>query len=371
MEWTGTFTGVPNNGTKTFPLAYVSDTYDINLVGNPYPSAINAATFYSGNSTAIFGTFYFYQHTLAMNSNGLFPEGTNYATWTSSGGGTAATTGNTPSIAVAPSGIIEVGQGFMVRSKAAVNLTFNNNMRVANNANQFIKSSSTVTTLEKHRMWLNLESATGSDLNQILVGYVTGATEGVDDGYDGLAYGGNGSSIYTPIDSYNYVIQCRSLPFNNTDEVPLGFNCATAGTYTIKLSSVDGLFEGNQDIFIRDNLNGTDTNIKVAPFTFTSVAGTFDNRFKIVYTQALGVPSNTFNENSVIVYKNTDWFHVSTKGISMKDILVYDVSGRLIYKLNDLNDTTAVLKGLTTTKQVLFLKITSSENQSVTIKVLN
>ena len=55
----------------------------------------------------------------------------------------------------------------------------------------------------------------------------------------------------------------------------------------------------------------------------------------------------------------------------MKDILVYDISGRLIYKLNDLNDTTAVLKGLTTTKQVLFLKITSTENQSVTIKVLN
>ena len=371
IEWDGKFTGTPNNGTYTFPLAYVNDTIDINLVGNPYPSTIDANAFYDLNQNTIFGTFYFYQHTLTMDTSGLFPEGTNYASWTPVGGGTAATTGNTPSIAVAPSGIIEVGQGFLVRSKAAVNLTFNNDMRVASSTHQFIKSSSTVTTIEKHRMWLNLESATGSDLNQILVGYVTGATEGVDDGYDGLAYGGTGSSIYTPIDSNNYVIQCRSLPFNNADEVPLGFNCATAGTYSIKLSSVDGLFDGNQDIFIRDNLTGTDTNIKVAPYTFTSAAGTFDNRFKIVYTQALGVPSTTFNENSIIVYKNTDWFHVSTKGISMKDILVYDISGRLIYKLNNINDTTAVLKGLTTTKQVLFLKITSTENQSVTIKVLN
>jgi hypothetical protein len=371
IEWDGKFTGTPNNGTYTFPLAYVNDTIDINLVGNPYPSTIDANAFYDLNQNTIFGTFYFYQHTLTMDTSGLFPEGTNYASWTPVGGGTAATTGNTPSIAVAPSGIIEVGQGFLVRSKAAVNLTFNNDMRVASSTHQFIKSSSTVTTIEKHRMWLNLESATGSDLNQILVGYVTGATEGVDDGYDGLAYGGTGSSIYTPIDSNNYVIQCRSIPFNNADEVPLGFNCATAGTYSIKLSSVDGLFDGNQDIFIRDNLTGTDTNIKVAPYTFTSAAGTFDNRFKIVYTQALGVPSTTFNENSVIVYKNTDWFHVSTKGISMKDILVYDISGRLIYKLNNINDTTAVLKGLTTTKQVLFLKITSTENQSVTIKVLN
>ena len=373
VEWTGTFTGVPNNGTKTFPLVYASGAANINLVGNPYPSAISATTFCSVNSGVITGTLYFYQHTLTMNSSGLFGAGTNYATWTPAAGGTgvAATSGYTPSIAVAPSGIIEVGQGFMVKSTSTGNVTFNNDMRVASATHQFMKSSSTVTTLEKHRMWLNLESATGSDLNQILVGYVTGATEGVDDGYDGLAFGGTGSSLYSPIDSRNYVIQCRSLPFNNTDEVPLGFNCTEAGTYSIKLSSVDGLFEGNQDVFIRDNLNGTDTNIKVAPFTFTSAVGTFDNRFKIVYTQALGVPSSTFNENSVIVYKNTDWFHVSTKGISMKDILVYDISGRLIFKLNDINDTTAVLKGLTTTKQVLFLKITSTENQSVTIKVLN
>ena len=370
VEWTGTFTGVPNNGTKTFPLVYASGAANINLVGNPYPSAIDAATFCSVNQSVINGTLYFYQHTLTMNSSGLFGTGTNYGTWTS-GGSTKASVGVNADVSVFPSGTIEVGQGFMVKSTNTGNVTFNNDMRVASATHQFMKSSSTVTTLEKHRMWLNLESATGSDLNQILVGYVAGATEGVDDGYDGLAFGGTGSSLYSPIDARNYVIQCRSLPFNNTDEVPLGFNCTEAGVYTIKLSSVDGLFEGNQDVFIRDNLNGTDTNIKVAPFTFTSDIGTFDNRFKIVYTQALGVPSSTFNENSVIVYKNTDWFHVSTKGISMKDILVYDVSGRLIYKLNDLNNATAVLKGLTTTKQVLFLKITSTENQSVTIKVLN
>ena len=139
----------------------------------------------------------------------------------------------------------------------------------------------------------------------------------------------------------------------------------------ISLTNTDGLFAGSQDIFVRDNLMGIDHNIKVSPYTFASDAGTFDSRFELVYTQALGIPSTDFTPNSVIVYKNTDWFHVSTKGISMKDILVYDISGRLIYKLNDINDTKAVLKGLTTTKQVLFLKITSTENQSVTVKVLN
>ena len=113
-----------------------------------------------------------------------------------------------------------------------------------------------------------------------------------------------------------------------------------------------------------------DYNIKDSPYTFASDAGTFDARFELVYTQALGIPSTNFNPNSVIVYKNTDWFHVNTKGITMKEIQVYDISGRLIYKLPNINATTTVLKGLTATNEVLFLKITSEDNTTVTVKAI-
>jgi hypothetical protein len=116
---------------------------------------------------------------------------------------------------------------------------------------------------------------------------------------------------------------------------------------------------------------GTDHNIKVSPYAFASDAGTFDARFELVYTQALGIPTTDFTPNSVIVYRNTDWFHVSTKGITMKEIQVYDVAGRLIYKLSDIHTTTAVLTGLTQTNEVLFLKITSEDNVTVTVKVIN
>lgn len=368
-QWTGTFTGVPNNGTKTFTLATdAANGYHYNLVGNPYPSTISASDFYAANSSVIGGTLYFYAHTLTMNSSGLFPTGTNYATWTGLGG-TAATAGDGHTPAVAPNGIIQVGQGFIVKATAAGDVTFTNAMRVANQQNQFMKSATT--TPETHRMWLNLKTDTGVDVNQILVGYMDGATQGVDAGLDGLSFGNTGSYLYSKIDNNNYVIQARSLPFDTTDEVPLGFNCATAGSYSISLTNTDGLFAGSQDILVRDNLTGTDTSIKTAPYTFTSEAGVFDSRFKLVYQQALGVPSTNFTENSVIVYKNTDWFHVTTKGIEMKDIMVYDISGRLIYSQKDINATTAVLNGLSTANQVLLLKITSQEGKVVTIKVIN
>ena len=368
-EWTGTFKGVPNNGTKTFSLVYNgSGNHSYNLVGNPFPSTINASLFTEGNTDSIDGTLYFYQHTLSMNAAGIFPDGTNYACWNFSGSAGATAGSNTHTINVDPNGFIQVGQGFFVDAKSSNNLSFTNAMREGNVNNQFMK---TTNTTERHRMWLNLITDTGVDINQILVGYIAGATQGFDSKYDGLLFGNTGSYLYSTINGSPYVIQGRALPFNTSDEVPLGFNCDVAGTFSIKLSNMDGLFSGNQEVFIRDNLTGTDTNIKTAPYTFTSDAGTYEDRFKIVYTQALGVPSNTFNDNSVIVYKNTDWFHVSTKGIVIKDIMVYDVSGRLIYKLNDVNDTTSVLKGLSQTKQVLFVKVISQENQSVTIKVIN
>ncbi|MEO0037547.1 MAG: hypothetical protein RIQ59_758 [Bacteroidota bacterium] len=367
--WTGTFTGVPNNGTKTFTLATdASNGYHYNLVGNPYPSAISASDFYSANSSKIGGTLYFYAHTLSMNASGVFPTGTNYATWTLLGGA-AATAGDGHTSAVAPNGIIQVGQGFIVKATAAGDVTFTNAMRVANQQNQFMKAATT--TAETHRMWLNLKTDTGVDINQILVGYMDGATQGVDADLDGLSFGNTGSYLYSKIENNNYVIQARSLPFDTTDEVPLGFNCATAGSYSISLTNTDGLFAASQDVLVRDNLTGTDTSIKTTPYTFTSEAGVFDTRFKLVYQQALGVPSTNFTENSVIVYKNTDWFHVTTKGIEMKDIMVYDISGRLIYSQKDINATTTVLNGLSTTNQVLMLKITSQEGKTVTIKVIN
>jgi hypothetical protein len=368
-QWTGIFTGVPNNGTKTFTLATdAANGYNYNLVGNPYPSALSASDFYAANSSVIGGTLYFYAHTLTMNASGLFPTGTNYATWTGLGGA-AATAGDGHTAAVAPNGIIQVGQGFIVKATAAGDVTFTNAMRVANQQNQFMKAATT--TAETHRMWLNLKTDTGVDVNQILVGYRDGATQGVDADLDGLSFGNTGSYFYSKIDSNNYVIQARSLPFDTTDEVPLGFNCATAGSYSISLTNTDGLFAGSQDVLVRDNLTGTDTSIKTAPYTFTSEAGVFDSRFKLVYQQALGVPSTNFTENSVIVYKNTDWFHVTTKGIEMKDIMVYDISGRLIYSQKDINATTTVLNGLSTANQVLLLKITSQEGKIVTIKVIN
>lgn len=368
-EWTGSFTGIPNNGTYPFNLTHTT-VNKFNLLGNPYPSTLNATTFVTDNASVIEGTLYFYAHTLTMDVNGIFPPGTNYASWNATGG-TAATEVaiNSPNYhtpAVIPNGTIQVGQGFFVEAKNNGMVNFNNTQRINNQNHQFFK-----TTSENHHIWLNATTNDGTDLNQILIGYLEGATIGIDTNYDGKSYGNVGNHLYSIIDNEKYVIQGRALPFSITDEVPLGWYCETAGTFKLKLSNFDGIFQGNQDVFIKDNITGTTTNIKTTPYTFTSTTGTFNNRFSIVYEQNLGETTHHLDSNNIIVHKKDQVFQVSSQDKEIKDILIYDLTGRLLFQKKDILAKTITLNEISQTNQVLLFKINFTDNKSYNLKVLN
>lgn len=160
--WTGTFTGIPNNGNVN--LTVINGTY--NAVGNPYPSTINANTFMSNN--AIIEPLYFWRNT----NNSTF---TSYATYTTAGG----TANNGGASTIIPNGIIQIGQGFITKS-TSTSIQFNNGMRVVDNQNQFLKTKE----IERNRIWLNLSNEI-EPINQMMVAYMTGATQNIDPAIDG------------------------------------------------------------------------------------------------------------------------------------------------------------------------------------------
>jgi len=367
----GVFTGLPNNGPVA--VALVTTTPGNNLVGNPYPSTIDAAAVVNvANNPNIGGTLYFYAHTLSMDTNGIFSAGTNYAVWNSGSGGTAATLGTSGVPANVPNGIIQAGQGFFVQATGTGNVNFTKAMRVNNTANQFFKTSSTKTeAIERHRIWLNLTNGAGTEFNQILVAYAAGATQDADRDYDGLAFGNTGSALSSKIAGAGYTIQGRALPFSADDVVALGFKAAADGNYTISLSAMDGLFLDSQEVFIRDNTTGKTQSLKGTPYTFTSTAGVYDTRFELLYSKTLGVSKPAFDTTGVVVYKKESAFHVNTNGIMMKEISVFDMKGRLIGKQSNINSTTSALSGLSGAHGVLLLKIVSDTNETAIIKVIN
>jgi propanediol dehydratase large subunit len=61
------------------------------------------------------------------------------------------------------------------------------------------------------------------------VGYVTGATNNFDNGYDGETFDANEFvDFYSVNQEKNLVIQGRALPFDENDEVQLGFRSSVA-----------------------------------------------------------------------------------------------------------------------------------------------
>jgi hypothetical protein len=143
--------------------------------------------------------------------------------------------------------------------------------------------------IEKHRIWLNFSNAEGA-FKQLLVGYATGATNGWDKLFDSVTIDSNPYVDFYSINlGKRLTIQGRALPFLTTDEVPLGYKTTIVGTFNITIDHVDGLFV-NQDIFLKDLVTGVIHNLKNGTYSFTTVAGRFDDRFVLLYINSIPTP---------------------------------------------------------------------------------
>lgn len=349
LTYNGVFTGTLNNGTISLSNLISGKFYSI---GNPYPSTISADAFLSGNSTG--GTLYFWRKT---NGTG----GSAYATYTAAGG---AGTGAGSSVS-APNGTIQVGQGFIVKT-AGTSLSFTNAMRTSNTENQFFKTKKAA---DKSRFWLNLSNTTGA-FSQAMIAYMDGATLGVDLAFDGKYFNDSKIALTSNIAGEEYTIQGRPA-FDATDVVPLNFKTDVAGDYSIGLDSFDGLFLGNQNIFLKDNQLGLIQNLKENSHSFTSAAGTFNTRFEIVYKNdaTLNLENPKFSNDTVFVFQKDKSIYIDSSNMEMKNIIIYDILGRKILEKLDINKTSIKIN-LKVNQQILILKITNKNNQIVTKKIV-
>ena len=347
--WSGIFKGVPNNGNISVS-GLTSGTF--NAVGNPYPSTISADAFITANS--ITEPLYFWRKTNAA-------AGTAYATYTMAGA--VGTPGNG---GITPNGTIQVGQGFIVKTNSN-SVAFVNTMRTSNNSNQILRTAAT----EKNRIWLNLSKGT-EYVNQMMVAYMDGASSEIDNTLDGRYINDNQTALTSSLKGEEFVIQAKGLPFDSSDTVPLSFKAEQAGSFAIAVDHVDGLFLGNQEIILKDLKAGTEQNLKVGSYPFTSDAGTFKNRFEITFktSQTLDVNAPSFDENSVIIFNQNGSLNVSSSKNTIKNIRVFDIRGILIAEQKDVNANTASIKNVTASKQTFLIQITSDDNKTVTKKAI-
>lgn len=384
-----TFVGVPNNGDISISGVFADKSY---LLGNPYPSALDAYTFLIANAGVLDGTLYFWTHNTSIGvgvsnpGTGVFAySADDYASYNLTGGtATAAAPSDTdkslgnPYI---PTGKIAAGQSFFATSKVSLtgsSIVYNNNMRVGVGSitgtnSQFFrttKNSKTAAAIEQNRVWLNLFNAQGA-FKQTLVGYVTGASNNYENGFDGETFDANEFlDFYSVTGNQNLVIQGRALPFDEKDEVQLGFRAAAATSFNIGIDQTDGLLK-NQNIFIEDKLLNVVHDLKIAPYSFTTSAGTFNDRFVLRFSQkTLGLDDSTFLENSILITTDKNEFKVKSEAESINRISVYDLLGKKVFnKENVDSNEVRISKGIIN-NQVVIVHVVLADGRIVSKKAL-
>ncbi|GGG41233.1 hypothetical protein GCM10010976_11040 [Bizionia arctica] len=347
---TTTFSGKPNNGPISIDVfesdspVPSTDDRNWNLVGNPYPSSINAEKLLTSNTNLV-GAIYLWNQTTAPSAGnnpyyGSYPlnYGDQYITHNGSG--------STPPIP-AFNGNIASGQGFFVKVNGDSQVNFTNSMRINDSGNAYdndeffrmTESPTSVTEVQKELVWLNLTNEANTS-SVALVGYVEGATNDRDRIYDAV-FNGEGMSMYSVLDDSKMVIQGRSFPFEETDTVQLGIDIPENGIYRLGIDNVQGalFLDDNQAIFLEDTYTNVIHDLRDSPYSFAGVVGSTVDRFILRYTaERLNVGVHETNDTFVYI-KDQQFYLKSTKNI--KSIDLYDVTGKQLpaYKVSSNSNT--------------------------------
>lgn len=373
------FEGIPNNGVVTLALLANKDY----LLGNPYPSAINADQFLQDNLTALQGTLYFWTH----NSPPVTASGTttykyvasDYASYNRTGGTKAAVNGGD-----APLGKIAAGQGFFAPSSTTGGtVIFNNTMRISGGISgtynsQFFKWSTgaktTTASTEKSRLWLNLTNNEGA-FKQTLIGYVAGATNEYDNGFDGLTYNGNQFvDFYSISEGINLAIQGRALPFLQKDSIAVGYKSTIKGDFQISIDHADGILS-SQEVFLEDKGMKLMHNLKNSPYVFSTETGVFNDRFVLHYVDKNRVERIITEEplavdDKLIVSVQNNEITVNSLTDLITKIIVYDILGQSVYQKEEIAASSFTVQNLNLVHQVLLVQLTLANGETVSTKIV-
>jgi hypothetical protein len=302
------FRGKPYNGDITLALDNSAGDVD-RLIGNPYPSAIDANEFIldniketivldgevGRNTKNVFnGALYFWHH-FSGATHYLAEYVGGYATYTLMGGVDAVD--NDVRIKATgtkggkfPERYIPANQGFFVLTALPLltsgidgsiiapqkveggNIVFKNSQRVflpegftgTNDGSLFFKGSKKTSENEakkpgdqRTKIRLLFDSPTGYH-RQLLAGVDENTTNHFDLGYDAPIADINKEDMFWTFDNAKFVIQGVNN-FDSDQELPLGIKISKAGLATIK---IDGLENMDEDIslHIKDKLTGENFN---------------------------------------------------------------------------------------------------------------
>lgn len=366
-----TFVGKPNNGLINSNTV-LSD--QLILIGNPYPSAMDADAFINDNAGSIDratdGTLYFWEHYLSNNTHVLKEYQGGYGVKNLVGGIAPVSTdvdfisqsGNTSKSA--PNRYIPVGQGFFVNGKigSGGTIIFNNNQRAffketdATNSNTMYKQRPSASKPAKIDHWNNNSndiaskntykklrlgfSSSNKYHRQVLLGFMNEkATNEMDYGYDAISLDDIPNDMYFLNGENQLVIQGEGY-FDENASYPIGVKTAVEGKITFTIDAVENI-DSQQKIYIYDDETKIYNEIQKNSFEVNMPVGINNSRFSLRFKdkssstdKTLSVVENNTNTDGIkiahIQNNNTLKITNNSKETTVEKVTLFNINGQNI-----------------------------------------
>lgn len=401
------FIGQPNNGDFTLPISLDSDY----LVGNPYPSAMDANQFIldnihtadgGNNSTNIInGALYFWDH-FSDNTHVLAEYQGGYAVYTLLGG-TLAISNDSRINATFVSGTkrperyIPVGQGFFVSASndpdliglsqpiTGGNLLFKNSQRIfqkevvsgSNTGSIFFKQNSTTKRIAnnisntREKIRLRFDSPAGYH-RELLTGVIKHCSDNFDIGYDAVLIENNEEDMYWNFNATPLVIQAVNN-FNRSKILPLGVKVTTKGTATFSIEQLINI-EDNKAIYLFDNVLHTYHNLKNSDYTLELEPGIYNNRFAITFSNGKILGTNDLKDKIIDIIYSNDSGELIIKNpnqTTIKHIEIFNLLGQSIKKLEIESNNLQIKHNLNYLKTGAYvIDVVSEDRTKLTKKII-
>lgn len=393
-----TFKGKPNNGNINLNIAQDQ----IYLIGNPYPSAIDANQFILDNirdnggnasTNVINGALYFWDH-FGAQTHYLAQYIGGYATYTLMGGVVAVSNdplinNNNDTGSKIPKRYIPVAQGFFVKAFADTALTANNpnmtssitggTIQIKNSQRSFEKESgsssiffrngnsnsiATMNTASDDRMKIRIGIKTNNDFRrQLLLGADSNTTSQFDLGFDAPMIDLQEDDFYWDLNNSPLIIQAIEN-FNQEQSVPVGIKLTNAESITITIDQLENI-DDDLNIYLFDNLSNIFYNLRESDISLNLGQGDYINRFSIRFNNSILSQEDintelNLNELQVYVNNSNNSLHIknATLGTKISEVYLFDILGQLLgqwevketdqsnleYQLLNLSDGTHIVK---------------------------
>ncbi|MFY0629744.1 MAG: T9SS type A sorting domain-containing protein [Flavobacteriaceae bacterium] len=285
-----TFKGVINDGTYTS----VIDENRLSLIGNPYPSAIDADQFISDNSSVIIGTLYFYDGTNDVtHAQGEYAGG--YATRVS-GVGTPFGAGATPSQ------YIPVGQGFFVARTASGSgtITFQNSQRffqTIGGTNFFNRTSEESNNIQVIRIGFQFELDNSDMYKRQLAIAFRGLTNNYEEGFDAQMFDRHASDLALKLDDRTEPFVISSIDYQDEDmRIPLELFLDENRDVTFNLDAIENM---SATVYLEDSVDNVHYNLSDdGAVTLSLPIGDYTDRFFISFINRSVLKTDDFSISS-------------------------------------------------------------------------